>query len=473
MKLSTENITKNKHTEELIILISLVSICIGTILLIFVYKDISILIFISFFLAIGLASQFIPGTHNSHAVRAFLLSFGLCVLLLGAGSLYNTIRFDTVITGLDVELFYELSSEGMTVEEFEDYNVESPLPVMVWRMLYNVSRDLDLGQEPYIGVLLNALLVGLSGSFLVRLGEWLFGPDDNRLDKLVLLYGFCGICWLFGSLFLRDSFALFCNTILFWSMVRFLVKPSIRNFIVLIIVVGIVENTMPFIRVASTPFIFAITILFLISWARINRAKFEFALITFMLLTIVIIAIVVFRYQLALIIRTVYFEFLQYSSYYYATGEGLGSKLIISQPMPIRAVLGSYYLLIFPIPFWANISTGDDYHLIKMWQSIYMIATGPLYISGLFIVFKRSLPNNHYAGISLFLFMYFLFTLMAVAVTSVETRHYGQFISCTLLLAIIPNMKNIRDMALVKNVALYWYGAIIIGYLMLYTIKTI
>lgn len=47
------------------------------------------------------------------------------------------------------------------------------------------------------------------------------------------------------------------------------------------------------------------------------------------------------------------------------SADSLGIALIVNQAMPIRLVLGSIYLFVFPIPFWSGFQLESVYHVFK------------------------------------------------------------------------------------------------------------
>ncbi|MCH7535820.1 MAG: hypothetical protein IH948_08790 [Bacteroidetes bacterium] len=112
--------------------------------------------------------------------------------------------------------------------------------------------------------------------------------------------------------------------------------------------------------------------------------------------------------------------------------------LIVNQPMPIRLPLGSVYLFVFPIPFWSGFQFESAYQLFKSFNVIYFYFVIPLLI----LAFRR-LWKDKSSGSPAMLFMAFVtigFTL-AVAGTSLETRHLGAFFAPVFVLALSPDMR--------------------------------
>ena len=58
-------------------------------------------------------------------------------------------------------------------------------------------------------------------------------------------------------------------------------------------------------------------------------------------------------------------------------------RLVQTQPLPIRLVLGPGTMLVFPIPLWGYVESGAKaYHLIESWQGVYMVLITPLVFAG-------------------------------------------------------------------------------------------
>src|SRR6185436_14029906 len=70
-----------------------------------------------------------------------------------------------------------------------------------------------------------------------------------------------------------------------------------------------------------------------------------------------------------------------YSELSFEQGEeqSLGNKLIVNQAPPVRLVLGSAYLFVYPIPFWAGFKEASSYHKFKSLNVLFMYAITPLF----------------------------------------------------------------------------------------------
>jgi hypothetical protein len=137
--------------------------------------------------------------------------------------------------------------------------------------------------------------------------------------------------------------------------------------------------------------------------------------------------------------------------------DSLGVAFVTSQPLPIKAIIGSAYMLLMPIPAWGYLQPGlPEYQLIKGFHAVYMLLIIPLLIGGTAhtakIFLNGKTRNLNYTYIA----MYFGATLMSVAITSLETRHLGQFASSMVLLAAIPGISTKTEIASMRRFRILW-----------------
>lgn len=118
--------------------------------------------------------------------------------------------------------------------------------------------------------------------------------------------------------------------------------------------------------------------------------------------------------------------------------------LIYDQPLPLRLVLGAAYLFVFPIPLWAGFQLETAYHLFKSFNVLFFYAVFPLFTLAVF----RVLTTKAYRtpSVMFLLFLIVGFTL-AVAGTSLETRHFGVFLLPLFVLATLPDLRQKGDKA--------------------------
>ena len=141
----------------------------------------------------------------------------------------------------------------------------------------------------------------------------------------------------------------------------------------------------------------------------------------------------------------------------YNPDDSLGVRLVTNQPLPIRMVLGSVMLMIQPIPLWDYFTIDRlDYHWIKGYNGIYQVFVLPLvFVAGLMTLrmFRR---DREEALTFMFLIMYFLINLMGVVVTSLEQRHFGQFLVAALILATLPDTRETSTQIELRKISNCW-----------------
>ena len=117
----------------------------------------------------------------------------------------------------------------------------------------------------------------------------------------------------------------------------------------------------------------------------------------------------------------------------------LGYEFVISQPLPIKLLLGSILLFVMPIPFWSGIEMNSIYFLFKSFNAVYFYFIIPLLFLSFFnfLSFKSLRNTENY-----FLLFCILGFTSVVVLTSSENRHIGSFLPLFLLFALIPAFKK-------------------------------
>ena len=121
--------------------------------------------------------------------------------------------------------------------------------------------------------------------------------------------------------------------------------------------------------------------------------------------------------------------------------------LIVKQPLPVRLILGSLYLLVFPVPVWSGFEVISAIHAFRSFNAIFFYFVIPLvWVSLVEVVKDRSRRTPEV------LFLVFLSCgmMFAIAATSLEPRHFGAF---TLPLLAVAVGANVSDPSIRKN---YW-----------------
>jgi hypothetical protein len=136
----------------------------------------------------------------------------------------------------------------------------------------------------------------------------------------------------------------------------------------------------------------------------------------------------------------------------------LGNQLIVSSPLPIRLVLGSAYLFVFPIPFWTGFQLVSVSLLFKSLHVLFMYGITPLFLLAFWQIIHDKLLRT--VPILFLLFLSIGFTL-AVAYTSLETRHFSAFLLPVLIVSMQPDLEE-KHNELIYFKLLKWFLGIII-----------
>tara|TARA_R110002111_G_scaffold15899_3_gene41084 strand:+ start:99 stop:674 length:576 start_codon:yes stop_codon:yes gene_type:complete len=147
--------------------------------------------------------------------------------------------------------------------------------------------------------------------------------------------------------------------------------------------------------------------------------------------------------------------------------DSLGMKLIINQPLPVRLILGSGSLAINPIPLWANFRWGvSEYNILKGFHGLFQIILMPYVILSIYICGRMFILRRIEGMAMLYLAIFYILNVAAVAVTSLETRHAGQFISAFIILAAAPNMKEPTTRRLMRVAMVGWFSLVVLVHLL-------
>lgn len=403
-------------------------------------------------------------THCMYERRAFLLSFGVCVLVAGVAQFYTQTIFGQLQTESDAQTFYELSSQGWGRESLRDiYRVnDGPLAIMIWRWLYSVGSRLGMSNGPWLGVLFNGFLVGMASSLTVRTGRYFFGRDAKRLKLIGTLFASCGIFWLFGAIFLRDSLILLLNLLILYGFVRALAVPRPQNILILATILVVTSIALSYLRFENLLFIGLFIALGGVCWTRRTRGGGRL-----LLCMVVVIGVLVVLYPLAVGYYNTVSELAAAKMLLYRDDAeqagSLGYAIVVGQPMPIRLITGSIYMHIFPIPLWVGFNfSSNAYHWLKSFQGVFLVAIVPLGFGGLLLALKTALRGGPQAPPVCFLALFVIFTLLTVVATSLETRHHGQFLPAFLLLAAIPNWRHSATRSRLVHWGIAWYVFVVV-----------
>jgi hypothetical protein len=396
--------------------------------------------------------------------------FGVCVLVAGLSHVYQTTMFGSVfVTGPDILLWHDLSKDGFS---YSLPIINAPYAVNVWRVMYELARQLHLGGGLWVGTLANAVIVGILAVLTVRLVGMLY-PDDRRRARLAArLVLSCGIFWLFGGMLMRDSFAVLIQLVVVMTLVHLLLgRVTIFRILTHAPLIILAQQFTYGIRLemlATFPIMF---VLAGVAWGLQGRGLRRLAPLFLVAIVAGLIGASAFGWMSA----TVQMSQQAYVSVltdFDGGGSGLGYRLVVSQPLPIRVMTGLVYMHLFPIPLWFGFSFSQwDYYWLKSFAAIFLVGVTPLAALGFLRIVRPALSGARGLAPLMFLALYWPTMVAAVAATSLESRHVGQFIPALIVLAVVPDLSAPADRRDFKRLAVLWYGGVVLIHLAWLTLR--
>lgn len=399
--------------------------------------------------------------------RAVVLAFGACICVGGLCQMYSLFVFGRVQTTIDAQTFFDLSRDGslsmVALQELTG-KINAPLAVAIWRVVYWAADGLGFPSGPWLGVLVNALCVAGAAGVGVSAVRQVFGDDRKRLIRAGSMFAATGMYWLFGALFLRDCFLLLLTALVMRVCLENLRSPRFWNTARLAAVVAGTQICFSYLRGESSFFTYLI-LAALILCHLLGRGVARAVLVC--VSGCLLVAGLKFGAFSELTVLTA--AAVHRTGSYYAglsaieSGNGLGYSLIVSQPLYIRSIAGSASILLSPIPLWQGFRVGAwEYDWIKSYHGFFMAAIMPFVAFGALETVKRVWNRGTHARQLLFLLLVAVAGLVAVAVTSLETRHFGPFLPFLLILSLAYNPRRLSNRRTLANVAVAW-GLVVVA----------
>ncbi len=361
----------------------------------------------------------------------------------GIAALYLIYFKDNYQLYSDAGDFYNLTINkdlsSISINEIQGF-FENALPIYIWHSIYNVFNYLGFPKERYVGIFFNTFVVSFSSVFSVKIARIVFLNDNKRINRLIQLFSFCGIFWLFESIHLRDGLVLLSVTILTYFWVYFLdSKISFKNIIFIIIVNLIFFVIFRFLRAEFTfvPIAFFLSALIAKYFTQTHSRNYYFKSIfisIFLFFSLLVIIKLLGKDLIEIIVNG-------YKSYNEGSENinSLGNSIIVNQILPIRLFFGFIYLFIFPIPFWSGFQLESAYHLFLSFNVLFFYFISPLFILSIVNFFRYKLNKQ---ATLLFIFFISIGFTFAISLTSLETRHFACFLPSILVFSLIPDISK-------------------------------
>lgn len=453
-----------RHVISRDVAINAAALLAGTVLQLAAYDSVELIAIAVVFYTGACALLYLTPVGGRAERRMFDRMFAVGWLMAGVAAIYAAYFDDSFQNTSDAAYFFELATQqslGMTLTDLSTVT-EGGGAVMLWHAIYNFFAALGFEKERYIGVTVNVTAVALSGVVAVKIARRVFGEDAVRQDRLRLLFSACGLMWLFAALHLRDSAALLCVTILMYCWIRYLTKSNTGNLALVGVAtlggfVGLGLLRAEFVFVPAAMLLAALAAIILFDRSRGSRKLFAYA-IALVGCAVAVVILIAVREQLLLALGMGYQGYADETGAETQVDDSLGVRFIVGAPLPLRLLFGSVYLFVFPIPVWSGFQLESAYHLFKSFNALYFYALTPL----LALTLVRLVGNRALRTPALtFLAFTVLGFMVAIAGTSLETRHFASFFAALAVLACVPDLRAYKDRTAYRYLTVAFVGAMV------------
>ena len=376
-------------------------------------------------------------------------------LAAGIAAIYANQFGDAGQLTSDPSFFYDFSSvqsNGLSVAEMK-FSTEAPLAILIWREVYNFFSMLGLEKARYTGVAVNVIFIALSSVVALKMSRQIFGDDDYRFNRLMLLFSGCGMLWLYSGIHLRESFLFLSVVMLLYTWVDILSNPvSGRRLIVLGVSNAIGAPVLFLLRneFVLLPILMLMSMIVSILLSRDVLSNRFIKAALFIPIISSVLFLVVYNTDGVHEIQYAYMKYMDHMSNTHGD-DSLAFKVILNQPFAVRMIVGFVYLYLSPIPFWVGVQLDSAYHLFKSFNVVMFYFVMPLVVISISKLFKIS----HLRKASLlFLLIFTVGFSLLVSATSFETRHLGIAFSSLFVIACLPDLRVANDLNLYKIVLL-------------------
>ena len=290
----------------------------------------------------------------------------------------------------DVVHFYSNATSavsGLSIVDIQSFT-EGPLALYLWGNLYDFVQSLGFQKDYSIGLVFNAYLLSLTSVFTMKIGKVIYGNDNQRLSRILLLFQLCGIFYLFSSLHLRDIFVLLVSTVFAYSfLLSFLPGNFLRRIFIFLSFFPFFLFAFYYLRVENIflPLLYFSSLCISFVWCkRPNPTRFSLRSLSIIGLAIITL----------LILGSLFFDFISFaitslssnSQEYTRVGQefsssgSLGDSVILSQPTIIQIPLKILSLFFYPIPIWYGFTVPSAYAFFKSLHLLFNLYYLPLLV---------------------------------------------------------------------------------------------
>lgn len=436
------------------------------------------LVILSFLMVVGYLVVRLIFPHGRAEHRAFLLAYSIGVFGGGLAQCYSLFKDGEVQSFVDAIGFYDAifdrppyySWDEITSLWVDGKEVSrgAPLAVVIWQWVYHLRYKAGLSHGVYVGVMFNALVMGLTACITVRTAREAFGNDIWRLRRVGTLFALCGLFILFSSILIRDCFTTFLNSLVLWGIVRWLSRPNTRTLTFAGLITLVAIAAMYYLRSRSIALFGLYWALAGLCWFIAHRLDHRRMLAVTLSIPVLLFgsAYLLHYIQASRDLQAQHRE--QYESILAEASleDSIAMRLIVKQPLPVRLALGTGSMAVFPIPLWSYFDgSRGEYHVIKGYHGLYQLAVMPFLLAGFVIVARGFLRDRRKSIALVYLTLYLTMNTLAVVATSLEQRHLAQFMPAFMLLAVVPDTRERATRAFVGRITAGWICVVILVHL--------
>lgn len=392
----------------------------------------------------------------------YLRVFSVNWFVAGVSSIYAVYLDDPHQNYSDASTFFELASGqavGFTLSELR-VMTEGSGAVVLWRSIYDILSFIGFPPGVYIGLLVNVVAVSFTAVLGMHMVVLLYGYDYQRIKRFIFLFSCCGLIWLFAGMHLRDSIIFVNVTCLAYYWTKYLKNLNLSNMLQLVVASVLSLMLLVYLREEFMFVPIAMGFAGIVSIILFQRGGvFDQFIMWFVSILGVLILGVMFLYNYDLFVSKLIGGHQSYLSISYdaSSSSSLGVSLIVDQPIIIRLLLGSIYLFVFPIPVWIGFFDNSVYALFKSLNAIFFYFFTPLLFVAVVEVFKNRFLRKPHIIFQFFLAFGFI---LAIAGTSLETRHFGAFLVPLFVFSLAPDFQVQKTAVLYRAFLWVFLGSV-------------
>lgn len=390
---------------------------------------------------------------RTQARSVYVLVFLTGYVAAGVAAIYANIFFDFVQLHGDPGRFFEYAtgkSTGLSLAELREVH-EGSLAIALWAKFYEAFSYVGVPKERYVGVAVNVAAVAISAGIGASIVSRIYHDGRAKAHAFGYLISWCGLYWIFAAIHLRDAVVVLVVMLLVFLWIRMLERPRVDSSFAAVLVgsvggalvLGFLRAEFVFVPIAMA----GAAVGGLLLGTGKDRSRLPAYLIAGAGLIVAVSLLGYFGTEILERLTKGSESYAELGSAQSST-ESLGMALVVNQPAVVRAVVGFFYLMFFPIPVWAGVGFESAYHLFRSLNAIYLYFVAPLFVVGL-----RTLVVDVAARSPAVLFLLFFgggMTLVVV-MTSMESRHFGIFLFPLLLFSLVSDFSLKWTRVVYKN----------------------